>query len=185
MPEGLVLITPSSVTTTGTGSSATINANGSVTFSSCVTLQLNDIFSSTYDAYRVVGRTKGSVIDSLALRWVDGTTPATASNYVYQEYQVSGSTIVGSRSTATSFGLVSLVPATQHSGFVLDIYNPKLTEKTIWRSISVNPSDTNAGQQIYEIAGTHSLTTAYEGVEFRSALGGAFTGKFCVYGWNK
>jgi hypothetical protein len=49
--KGMALILPSSVTVTGTGSSATISSNGFIEWSSATTISINDVFSSTYRHY--------------------------------------------------------------------------------------------------------------------------------------
>ena len=58
--NGLHLITPTSIASTGTGNSSSINTNGSVTFSTCATLSLNGVFSADYDNYMIVMRHVGS-----------------------------------------------------------------------------------------------------------------------------
>lgn len=185
MPAGLVLITPSSVTKTGTGSSATINTNGSVTFSSCLTLQLNDVFTSTYDNYRIVFRGQAAAGGSLALKWVDGTTPnSSASAYTFQLLQVSTTSIVGSR-TSADFSYVGSLGTYGPTAAVMDVYNPKLSEPTAYRSVGMWSGNGNASVQVYEYAGTHSESTTYEGIYLFDGAGSAISGLVCVYGWNQ
>lgn len=185
MPAGLVLITPSSVTKTGTGSSATINTNGSVTFSSCLSLQLNDVFTSTYDNYRIVFRGRAGAGGNLSLRWVDGTTPnSSASSYTFQQYQASGNVAVGSRSSS-DLSYVGSIGSYGPTGAVMDVYNPKLAQPTAHRSVSVWSGTANTSVQLMEYAGTHNQSTAYEGIYLFDVLGSTIDGLVCVYGWNQ
>ena len=54
--QGLHLIKPSAVTTSGSSSSSTINTNGSVSFTSALAINIEGVFSSAYDNYQIVMR---------------------------------------------------------------------------------------------------------------------------------
>lgn len=181
MSAGLVLITPSSVT----GSvGATINTNGSVSFSSASVLQLNDVFTSTYDNYRIVFRGTASAGDSLIARWVDGTTPSATANYQFQQYQVNGTAITGARNQQ-DYTIIASIGSYGPTGLVVDVYGPKLAQQTAYRSVSVYAGTSNSTVQIAEWAGTHDLTGTYEGIYVGPILGATWSGKIAVYGWNQ
>lgn len=182
MFAGLKLVIPTSTAVTGAGSSATINANGSVTFTSCATLSLNGVFSSTYDDYTVVMRLNTSVGDDFAHRFrISGADNSTASSYVNQYIDANGTLYSGGRLT-TNYGRGAYSAATQRSGYVLHFYGPFLTQPTAYRSISVADA---SSAYIFDVAGTHNQSTSYDGITFLQTASGLFTGLVCVYGMRK
>lgn len=179
--NGLHLITPTSIASTGTGNSSSINTNGSVTFSTCATLSLNGVFSSTYDNYMIVYRGVGTGSTNYNLRFrlrASGTDNSTASSYTFEQLVVSGSGVgIAERNTA-SLGWIGAISPTQRDGFVAQIYAPYLAQPTALRSVTV-VGDTSAS--MYDQAMTHNQSTAYDGFTIWPA-GDAFTGLIAVYG---
>lgn len=183
MPAGLVLLTPTSVTKTGLVSTATIGANGTVTFSTCASLIVNGVFTSTYDNYRVVFRGTASAVDSIYTRFSSGGTVSTGAYYYEQQYDVSGTSVTGQRNstvTSTIIGLVGLGT----TGLVLDIYAPQLSVNTAFRGVSVYPGTGNATVIIREYAGTYAQSTSWDGFRILGALGETLSGTLSVYGWS-
>jgi len=174
--NGLELITPTSIVVTGSGSSATINAGGSVTFTTAATLSLNGVFTSAYDNYMVVVQCLATVAAAIRIRWRLAGTDATGSNYVQQSLQSNGTAVTGSRSTNnfSDFGSIS----TNRQGQTVYVYGPALAQPTVLRGV-------DAGAQsaafIYDVASTHSLSTAYDGFTV-FPNGGTLTGLIKVYG---
>lgn len=177
--DGHHLITPTSVAKTGTGSTATINTNGSVTFSSCETLSLNGVFSADYDNYMIVIRhlstLNGSTIRA-RLR-ASGTDNTTASSYVDQFLDSDSATVSGARATRDYW---AFAPAddSQRSGTVANIYGPYLAQPTAFRTVSAS-GYSNAW--LVDYAGTHNQSTAYDGISLYQATG-SFGGLLAVYG---
>ena len=180
--NGLYLIKPTSIVSTGTGNSSSINTNGSVTFSTCATLSLNGVFSADYDNYMIVMRMNASNNASLFMRLrANGTDNTTASSYVRQYYEANGTTIGAGRVTGDTSVVAGSYPA-QRDGMVLNIYGPFLSQPTAYRSITV------AGYlsaYINDWAATHNQSTAYDGVSFYPDSGLTFTGLLGVYGMVK
>jgi hypothetical protein len=95
LTNGLVVMTPTSVAKTGTGSTATINSDGSVVFDLCTTLSLNGVFTSSYDNYMIVMRATTSLAwpyFNSRLR-ASGTDNTTASSYTNQYLTANGTTV--------------------------------------------------------------------------------------------
>jgi hypothetical protein len=179
--NGLVTMTPTSIVSTGTGNSSSINTNGSVTFDTCAALSLNGVFTSDYDNYQIVIRHKNaSNNEYIKLRWRASGTDATGSNYVYQSINPVSSTITGTRFTAqTSHGAFS-TSSTLRSGSVGFVFGPYLSQATAMRSLSMYAA-TNASLE--DVAGTHSLSTSYDG--FTLFVGASISGLVTVYGFNQ
>lgn len=176
--NGLTIITPSSIAVTGT--SATINANGSVSFSGMTNLQLRGVFSSTYENYMITVRDNRSTSNgSISFQLMSGTTPASGSDYARQYFQATGTTLAASRSTSltsTRLGWADVTYTYNH--LTAFIFKPYTAESTAIRSVT---QWSYLGAAIEDYASTHSLTTSYDGcVIFPSA--GEMTGVLSVYG---
>jgi hypothetical protein len=180
--NAMMLIKPSSVNVTGSGSSATINDSGSVTFTSCQSFSLNGVFSSTYDNYiidcRLVSSKTGKEDVALRMR-LSGTDDTTASSYVSQRLRSDDSTVSGARITNTYGLIISTEKDVQAEGFTAYVYGPGLAQPTAWRSVTVN-GDSGAG--IDDYASTHNQSTPYDGFTVAPIGGFNVTGLIKVYG---
>jgi hypothetical protein len=176
--NGIVLLTPSSVAVTGGGSSATINTNGSVTFSACASLSLNDVFSSTYDNYVIDVRAVGTTLAVFEYRLrASGTDNTTINSYTHQYLFGSNTTVQGLRVTTNSAQVLP-VSATQRDGSTIYCYGPALAQPTAVRSVTAYGED---GARIFDLASTHNQSTAYDGFTlFHGSQ--SFTGLIKVYG---
>jgi len=178
--NGLILLTPTSIAYTGT--SATISANGSVTFSACSALSLNGVFSADYDNYMVVGHhaiNTGATM--LARLRVGGTDNTTASSYVHQWWFADGTSVAGFRGTH-DYWVFSARGATQRAGFVANIYGPYLTQPTAWRTVMADDYSSAAAT---DLGGTHNQSTSYDGITFYGNSSQTMTGRVAVYGMRK
>lgn len=186
--NGLYLIKPTSIASTGTGNSSSISANGSVTFSSCATLSLNGVFSADFDNYMIVCRathnaTTTSSYEGLRHRFRSaGTDNATASSYTLQGVIADGTSLTSSRASYDFGALGSLAWNTnKHNGFVSYIYAPFLSQPTAYRTVTAVGY---LGAYIYDLAGTHNQSTSYDGITmYVTAV--SFTGLVSVYGLVK
>ena len=178
--SGLHLITPTSIAYTGT--SATVSANGSVTFSAVSSLSLNGVFSADYDNYMVVMRGTPSVSGAqIYVRFrTSGTDNSTASSYVGQYIYGNGSSVSGGRETSNQVR-INTWWTTQREGHVINLYGPFLAQPTAGRSITVNSYTSGS---IFDMAWTHNQSTAYDGLTLYPSSGN-FTGRVAVYGMRK
>lgn len=176
---GMVLITPTSIASTGTGNSSSIGANGSVTFSSCTGLSLNGVFSATYDNYKIIlsGYGIGGNANILMRMRASGTDNSTASSYVVEVLEVDSTTVVASRVTASNWGVAGMYTA-QRDGHEFSIYGPYLSQPTAVRCNSVFGY---LNGYLSNTAGTHNQSTSYDGFTFYTSPN-SFTGTVSVYG---
>jgi phosphate-selective porin len=174
---GMVLMTPTSAT--GTGSSATIGTNGSVTFSSCVTLSLNGVFNTDYDNYMIVIRQDLNTVDNMVIRLRSSGTDATGSNYTRQTLFANSTAVTAGRATESS-AIVNAGYNVQRIGTTIHMFGPFLSQPTAIRSANAMDSS-SAG--IYDIVSTHSLSTSYDGFTlFAQGGAGVFNGRVSVCG---
>ena len=179
--NGIVLLTPSSVNVTGDGpETATINANGSVTFSACATLSLNGVFSSTYDNYIIdIRGTTSDNAGGVSARLRSGSTDASGLNYVRQRLDANNTTVGGGRDTASFTRLIVLDDGLA-SGGVAYIYGPTLAQPTAFRAVTASAYN---DAYIRDWASTHSLSTSYDGITLANEFGAqTISGLVKVYG---
>jgi hypothetical protein len=176
---GMVLMKPSTVDKTGASSSATIQANGSVAFTSCETLSLNGVFTTDYDNYTLSIRANSSTAATVFIRFrANGSDNSTANSYTYQYLIANDVSVSGARTTLDLGGL--FIPrAVQRSGCSTNIYGPYLAQPTAYRSVSAGDLSSAV---IEEYAGTHNQSTSYDGFTIFVSAGVTFSGLVSVYG---
>jgi hypothetical protein len=183
MTNGLVVMTPSSVAKTGGSSTATINADGSVTFGSCETLSLNGVFTGDYDNYMVaIHGTTSSSAGTIRFRMRSGTDAA-GSDYTRQRLGADGTTVTGPREVSVTAGVLGYSHNGLSSGTTGFIFGPYLAQPTASRGITVSAY---AGAYIGDWATTHSLSVSYDGITFSPDFGTqTITGLLTVFGFNQ
>ena len=146
-------------------------------FSAVSSVSLNGVFSSTFDAYRVIVRLVGTSGGALNYRNRLAGTDATT-DYNVQEFTARNTTLAGVRSTGALFAGVSVIrPVATESYF--DIYGVAKSEMT---GIFANVRDdvVNFGVEVKAI--NHTTATAYDGFSL-TASAGTITGTVRVYGY--
>jgi hypothetical protein len=172
---GLVLIKPSTVV------NGTDNGKGTVSFSAASTVSLNDVFSTTYQNYKVLftGTASTNIDIQLRLR-VSGADNSTASSYVGQYIQGNSTTVTASRGTSTNI-VLGIFSDVQRSSLETNIFYPFTATPTNFTSFS--SSGESSGLSRY-IVGTHNQSTSYTGFTLLTSTG-TITGEISVYGYNK
>jgi len=176
--NGLYLVTPTSISYTGT--SASISAQGSVSFSAVSSLTLNNVFSSEYDNYQIVQWVTGAVGTAMKLS-SSGTIQS--SSYQTQYVQYSGTTVSSNRS---SFGyhLTNASASSTPGGSLTEIFGPYLNRNTSFKSVNI--SGNNDGTcRILDAATLHSVTGSYDGLVLQPTSGSSLSGRIAVYGMRK
>lgn len=158
---GMVLMNPTSID--NSGGSASITADGQVTFSGVTTLSLNGVFTSNFNNYFVSVRhfvASGDVNLDFYLRsnGVNNT-----SSYTRQYYDQSNSSYTGGRSTSSSWSVMGVSSASNRSGSTFFFYGPFLTQPTAMGGISAGGI---SGAFMRQSAGTHSQSVSYDGFTF-------------------
>ena len=182
MTNGLVVMTPSSVAKTGASSTATINADGSVTFGLCETLSLNGVFTGDYDNYMVIIRYKNDDqgVEFVARLRASGTDSTTG--YTYQLLNANGSTVSASR-TSTTYGRLAS-QSVNPCGLSLYMFGPYLSQPTAYRTVTEDLGST--ATRIHDFAGTHSISSSYDGLTLKSdSTSIVYTGLVTVFGFNQ
>ena len=172
---GMVLLTDYTITHAGTSATLT---NGQVTFTAVTSLSLNGVFTAGFDNYVISIRHVGSSYDGVRMRLRAAGSDASGSDYTRQELQANGSSVSANRLGSLNIAPTFSTSSTQRSGTTVMMYGPALAQPTASRTIEALGE---SGGYIYDIAWTHSLSTAYDGVTIFPASAN-ITGALQVYG---
>lgn len=173
------LMRPTTVVPAGTGSSATIVGLGSVDFSACTSLSLNNVFTNEFDNYMIVWRLTNSAGQiNIGFRLRASGTDATGANYTSQFISANGTTASASRASNGTFADLSNSYATQRAGSTIFIHGPNLAQPTAMRNLSALDL---SSALIVDYGATHSLAVAYDGFTW-IAPSGTISGNVAVYG---
>ena len=188
MTNGLVVMTPTSVAKTGGSSTATINADGSVTFGLCETLSLNGVFTSDYDNYMMtLSCDHPGGLSNIRFRWrASGTDESSASNYyTRRELFVSATSVTGGRNS-DSVGRLGLAGDITYgrAGMTFYIFGPYLSQPTATRAVDSSTYNATHTRLMVNYATTHSLSASYDGITIIPS-NAALTGQLTVFGFNQ
>jgi len=175
--NGLILLTPTSASSSeGT---TTINANGSISLTNVQYLRVEGVFSADYDNYMIVAHYDPASLTAWQIRLMSGSTIDGASNYTTQILTVDSTTVSAYR-TGPGGNWVCNYGDTTANGCVYYLYGPYLAQPTAIRCVDAGSRN---GAYINDIAGTHSLSSSYDGIFMW--VGAACTGRVAVYGMRK
>jgi hypothetical protein len=171
------------------------SANGltllsTTSFSGVTSQSINDVFSATYDNYRIVanilgaGAGGGGFQNFLRLR-VSGTDN-TASNYRYAGYGLgdNSAALFRVQSGLTTSFLLEAASSQSYGYKVIDVFSPFKTENTSinYQGMYVENTPTFFN---YNMGGVMSVTTSYTGFTLFTTSGGTtIEGRIRVYGYN-
>jgi hypothetical protein len=149
------------------------------TFSGQSSVSIDDVFSATYQNYRLVfAYSLSSNNDGDFRLRVGGSDDSTSNAYIRQRLTASSTTVAGTRSTTTAWN-VWQGNVTRNNAAAFDIFRPFDAATTAIQS-TITSSDTGAYFAAY--VGTHTQATSYDG--FTIYVGsGTITGTLRIYGY--
>lgn len=180
--KALRVCVPTSITGFGSGSSVSINKNGSISFSSITSLRINGVFSSTYDNYMMVSTT--SVAGAFDLRFkLSKNTVESSSSYGYQYLYINGTSQTAARSTTTIGFTMNTGVSGSYGGSTDILYGPYLNQPTAHSSFGAAVNSNNPA--IYDWAEIHTISDTYDGILILPDSASPATGIISIYGWVK
>lgn len=153
----------------------------STTFTAQSTVSFNNVFSSTYNNYKLLISATGSVVSANGnLRMRVGGVDNSSSNYARQFLRAIGGSVSGNFNTLTETNLVDV-----GTGFTsvatVEIFSPALAVNTrIQAHFNGVNTDTN---YIGLFEAQHKVATAYDGFSFIPSAG-TTTGTISIYGYK-
>ncbi len=175
---GLVEIAPPTISVTG--GSGSISATGAVSFTSASAISLNDVFSTTYQNYKIIGNISGSTGNYGNFRLRVGGSDDSTSNYARQTINADSASLATSTESTTSWTQF-FVYSTSNTGILeAIIYNPFSTERTSYFSRS-----TQDGTSFKLQGGRHNVSSSFTGFTLIPLTSGnTISGTIRVYGFN-
>lgn len=179
--DGLVTMTPTSIAHSGT--SATITADGGVDFTTITSLSLNGVFTSSFNNYLIVVSGNGSGDNQFFYgRLRLSGTDASGSNYARQRLFASGVSAGASRLTSQDKVTLGCYDSEQRDLTHIHVYGPALALPTAFRSTGMHG---HSGAVLGDTVGTHSLSTAYDGITILPESPDTMTGNIVVLGYEE
>ena len=153
-------------------------------FSAVASQSINDVFSATYNNYRIVCHINNtSTADGLSLRLRVSGADNTTSNYNVARVESNVSAAVNRYATgATSFDVNSTDDGGLAAGFVLDLQAPFVANHTVGQ-ISVMGQNSSASYCARMGGYVFSATTSFTGYTLFPG-GGTMTGSISTYAYN-
>lgn len=177
--NGLILIKPTSISTSG--GTASISTNGSVTFSGSGGITFNQVFSNLYDNYLIVGNHANSAAASLRMRLSNYGGSTSLADYYDQLLGIYNSTISPvSQSSRSEFALGSST-ANYYGGHVIRVFGPYLPQNTAVRAVDTGPWSSAYPYYMNYTSNYHNVATPYDSCIIYPGAG-TLTGTFCIYG---
>jgi len=166
-------------------SSSGMDLISTVTFSAVASQSINNVFSATYQNYRIVVSGKNDTgTNQLRMRVrVGGVDNSAASNYLVAGEQI---TTTGASAISNSTGTTSwhIAEFYRRTGIVIvDITNPFATDYTTM-AFNNYGGDSGTTQYYYSGGGSMTVTTSYDGFTIFPDLN-TITGTVRVYGYNQ
>ena len=154
-------------------------------FSGVATQSFNNVFSATYENYRVLFElTATSASPGINLRLRVGGVDASGGNYVGGGYIVrSTSATVGGQdlNAGTNFELGGANSGQSSNRYVMDFQSPFLAQRTGHHTLATGFDGTSAYGRAQH--SNHNLSTSYDGFTIFPSSG-TITGKVAIYGYN-
>ena len=152
------------------------------TFTATSAVNFNNVFSSTYDNYRLlINISTASTGNDLRFRMRLATTDNTTSNYNHQGVLFSSTTLTGFRVTGETSGRFGTVDNAKRSATSIDLFSPNLSQTT-----NFNSHDTldQATPTLRMISGAHNVASEFDGITIL-VVSGNMTGTCSIYGYRK
>jgi hypothetical protein len=160
---------------------ALIKIAGETSFSAATNVYANDIFTSSYNFYRVVTRYYTSLSGNSLFMRLQGL----AANYNYQTIDAGNVTVAASRSTGQGeWNVGGATNGAYWSQSIVDLGFPNTAEPTTMLCHAHRNAGAYTSPDYQGRAGNNSNATAYNGIELL-VTSGTMTGSYTVYGYTK
>ena len=182
---GLRMVVPTSVAV-GSGS-ASVDANGKITFSGASSLNINGCFSSTYDNYRIIMTLQGSTADAgFYQRMLASGSAESSSNYYLGSTYVpmTGASGLLQTNAGSFWGFGGLETTTEYyNNYSFDFQSPFLTRGTWFNFAGMWVNNAGTLQSING-AGNLNTSTSYDGLQLYASTGNLQGGTIRIYGYK-
>jgi hypothetical protein len=178
---GLSLITPTSIA--NTGGSASISSTGAVSFTSASAVSLNDVFSSTYQNYRIV---VGGTNSSTTLNWqfrLRSSGTDNSVNYFSSEFFIGSNGATGAASYINNGTFIQInTQDNTNTGNAIsfDIFKPN--DAALTNLLGLGYDGNSAKTKFF--GALHNVASSFTGFTILCNTG-TISGTVSVYGYRK
>ena len=151
----------------------------SQSFTSASSVDLSDIFSTTYDNYLILGNYQPSAGADLRYRYRVSGADNSTTNYNHQAFVADGTSLTASRSTGQTLGTFQTGASDGRSTFSAQFFNPFLAQTT--SVLTTGTVRTSSTMYRVDIFGGFNDTTSFTGLTLTTSTGTA-TGTVRIYG---
>jgi hypothetical protein len=165
------------------GSDAGLIHIETVSISAVSSVNIDNVFSATYDHYKLIATYTYSSTDvDVVFRLRVGGSNDTTSNYNSQRIIVADTSVTASRQTTQTSSRFFIAPSGRTIGEAT-IYNPFLAERTFFNTTSAFTDGSNLSRYC-DVRGWHNATTSFDGINL-SVGSGTLTGTLSIWGLTK
>jgi hypothetical protein len=172
---GLVEITPPTISVTG--GSGSVSSTGVVSFTSASAISLNNVFSSTYDNYKILFISEGASTDNS----VNIRLRASGSDNSTSNYNSGSSTASYLNQTSWPFPVTTV----RDKFYIVEVYFPKLAQRTYAKCDVGMFASPGAYATQNNFGAYFTGADVFDSLTFIVSTGTITSGKFYVYGYNK
>jgi hypothetical protein len=153
------------------------------TVSGATSNSFNDVFSATYDNYKILVSGNTVANSDVQLRLRASGTDATAANYDIQRLEASATTVSAARVNSQTSATVCSFGGSANSNFLsFELANPFIASLTTFKSEN-EENRSGVGMVRGQRAGFHTLSTSYDGFTLITATN--LSAKVSIYGYAK
>lgn len=166
-------------TTVGTYAPSGLIHINTTSVSAVSSQSFNNVFSATYDNYKIIITGVSSSGASMVVRLrAAGSDNSTANSYVRQIIDGNNTTVAGSRATSTSWDMAGIASSLVNAYFI-EMVNPFKASATGYVCSTIRA---DSGAFFNPSNGTHNQTVSYDG--FTILPTATFTGSISIYGYK-
>jgi hypothetical protein len=157
---------------------------GETAFSAVSSLDVDDVFTSTYTDYRILLNYTTSTTNAVTMQLRAAGSTATGSNYNRAFLRSDTATPATGVSNSQTGWAAILESNTVKAHAAIEVYAPQLAEPTLAYINALVNLGAYTSERWYGWAMNHTLSTAYDG--FRLSVGtGTVSGTYAIYGYAK
>lgn len=179
--QGLSLLAPSSVSGTG----ASMTSLGTVNLSSCGSVTINGVFSSSYTNYRIlIDVSLASTGHGIYLQLASGGTVNATTNYDLQYLMGAGASASAAQIAAASNWQMTITTTMLGHTIIVDLFGPAQASPCTGLVTNYGWSSPLSAGAIETMGISNRLSSAFDGVNISGGSGDQMTGTVQVFGYN-
>lgn len=173
-------------TTLGVYSKGGLVKLNTTTFSAASSQSINDVFSTTYDNYKIlINLTATSASSTIQYRMRVSGADNTASTYNDVNFRANGAGSSTTQNLNQNVGTLAITHSTTITkGISVDMFSPFLSAVTTFNATTGNLDNVNNQIGVYLAGGGHNTASSFTGISIFPSTG-TFSGTITILGYAK